>query len=49
MKKYITPLAVHNTTFCVNCDEVICACSHANYVPRYTIIEGEAYIVKEEK
>jgi len=36
-----------NDTFCTNCDETLCSCSHPNEVPRYEIINNEIYIINE--
>ena len=33
-----------NPSFCINCDEVICAFSYPNRAPRYTIVDGETVI-----
>lgn len=36
-------------SFCSNCDEVICACSHPNQVPRYELEETVCEWPKCEK
>lgn len=48
--KTIIPEAVSGTTFCIRCDEVLCSCiTHLEYQQKYTLIDGEAYLIQAGK